>query len=269
MLFSDCAHPTNSLDRWYTRRSARLARRKGKGIDTRAALLQAALELACERGFDGCSVDAIASRASLSKGTFFHFFRSKQALLDATCEQVAADAWSAVRPALEDTDHDPLTRLEQFFELSRNWRLENGRPLARLWRALSRDGNVALLAKVRLRHLELAQPAFVRLIAEGDAHGQFRVQDAETTAALVLEWVTTSAEQDVMTLMDGRKDAAGAALRRLNQTLAAVERILGAGEGVLRRVGRESLEGDRDGSRARAKSLSPGTQAPIKQVTRA
>jgi AcrR family transcriptional regulator len=246
-----------------------LARRKGKGIDTRAALLQAALELACERGFDGCSVDAIASRASLSKGTFFHFFKSKQALLDAACEQVAADAWNAVRPALEGNEHDALTRLEQFFELSRSWRLDQGRPLARLWRALSRDGNVAMLAKVRLRHLELVQPAFARLIAEGNAHGQFRVQDTEMTAALLLEWVTTSAERDMAMLLDSREDAPGAALRRVNQTLAAVERVLGAGEGVLQRMGDESLTGCADGPRARTESLSAGARHPVGSTPRA
>lgn len=197
--------------------------------------MQAALELGCERGFEACSVDAIAARASLSKGTFFHFFRTKQALLDTACAMVADDAWSAVRPALESNEQDPLSRLEQFIDLSRRWRLDRARPMARLWRALSQEGSAALLAKIRTRQLELTGPAFFRLIAEGNAHGQFRLRDAEATAALVLEWVTGSAEQDA------REDSAGETLRRLNATVAAVERILGAGEGVLRRVRRESL----------------------------
>ena len=239
-----------------------MARKKGKQLDTRAALLNAAVELGCEHGVERTSVEAIAQRAGLSKGTFFHFFPTKLDLLDAMSEKIALDAWCELGRGLEATEHDPLARLELFFDLSRSWRLDHTRPLARLWRALARDGNTTMLAKARKRYLELACPAFTRLIAEGSAQRQFRVGDIEATAWLVLEWVTASAESNMRTLLIGGEQTIDDALRRLNTTLAAVERVLGAGEGVLQRVQRSMLVRFRNSERP------PQAAAPQPRKTR-
>jgi AcrR family transcriptional regulator len=48
---------------------------------TRAALLQAALELFDERGYDSTTVAAIAERAGVTEMTFFRHFPSKDAVL--------------------------------------------------------------------------------------------------------------------------------------------------------------------------------------------
>jgi AcrR family transcriptional regulator len=48
----------------------------------RDELVEAALALWAERGYDGTSVEAIARRAGLSKGSFYVYFPSKLALLE-------------------------------------------------------------------------------------------------------------------------------------------------------------------------------------------
>jgi AcrR family transcriptional regulator len=52
-----------------------------KRLRTRAALIQAALELFDERGYDGTTAAAIAARAGVSEMTFFRHFASKDAVL--------------------------------------------------------------------------------------------------------------------------------------------------------------------------------------------
>ena len=47
----------------------------------RTALADVALKLWAERGFDQTSVEAIAREAGISKGTFYLYFESKDALL--------------------------------------------------------------------------------------------------------------------------------------------------------------------------------------------
>lgn len=63
-------------------RRARNARR------TRERIATAALRLFLKRGFDETTLDAIAEAADISRRTFFHYFASKEALLEAIDERV-------------------------------------------------------------------------------------------------------------------------------------------------------------------------------------
>lgn len=64
-------------------RTRRPGRRSGDS-GTRDAILDAALELFAERGFDGASVRAIAARAGVDPGLIRHFFGDKESLFIAT-----------------------------------------------------------------------------------------------------------------------------------------------------------------------------------------
>ena len=50
--------------------------------DTRAEIIEKALEVAAERGASGFTLDAVAARTSVSKGALLHHFPSKIALLE-------------------------------------------------------------------------------------------------------------------------------------------------------------------------------------------
>jgi AcrR family transcriptional regulator len=59
--------------------------------NTRAKLVNAALELFAMRGYAGTSVDAIAEAAGVSAGLLYHHFDSKAAVLNAIFEQSLTD----------------------------------------------------------------------------------------------------------------------------------------------------------------------------------
>jgi AcrR family transcriptional regulator len=54
-----------------------------KATDKAEAILEAALELFVERGFHGTAVPLVAERAGVSAGTIYHYFESKEALVNA------------------------------------------------------------------------------------------------------------------------------------------------------------------------------------------
>ena len=58
-----------------------LSRRERKKQETRQGLLEAALALFRERGYDETTIEEITDRADVAKGTFFNYFPSKEALL--------------------------------------------------------------------------------------------------------------------------------------------------------------------------------------------
>jgi AcrR family transcriptional regulator len=55
--------------------------RERRKVATRAALHEAAVQLAVERGFDRVTVEAIADRAGVSRRTFSNYFASKEEAL--------------------------------------------------------------------------------------------------------------------------------------------------------------------------------------------
>ena len=58
-----------------------LGRRERRSIETREKILRSAINLFAKRGFNATTIDAIAERADIGKGTFFNYFENKESLL--------------------------------------------------------------------------------------------------------------------------------------------------------------------------------------------
>ena len=82
--------------------------------DARERLIQATIDLIWTASYGAVSVDAICERAQVRKGSFYHFFASKDELVVA-----ALDAhWSSRRPILDEifsASRPPLERLDRYF----------------------------------------------------------------------------------------------------------------------------------------------------------
>jgi TetR/AcrR family transcriptional repressor of nem operon len=82
--------------------------------DARDRLLQAAIDLIWTASYGAVSVDAICEKAEVRKGSFYHFFASKDELVVAALET----HWDSRRPILDDifsASRPPLERLERYF----------------------------------------------------------------------------------------------------------------------------------------------------------
>jgi TetR/AcrR family transcriptional repressor of nem operon len=85
-----------------------------RGEGTRAQIMDVAQQLILSQGFAATSVDAVIARTGLTKGAFFHHFRSKnelaQALMERFAEQDAAFLDRIVERA-ERLARDPLQQV--------------------------------------------------------------------------------------------------------------------------------------------------------------
>ncbi len=71
----------------------RKGRRERRKEETRQRIITAALELMQEKPFDQLTVEEITERADVAKGTFFHYFPTKEHLLYAYMEEMAEDIY--------------------------------------------------------------------------------------------------------------------------------------------------------------------------------
>ena len=83
---------------------------------TQPKILQAASDLMLARGYSATSVDEICSTAGVSKGSFYHFFSSKEELGLAVLNRFYQEGMQRVGGGGYLRITEPLERLEGFFD---------------------------------------------------------------------------------------------------------------------------------------------------------
>ncbi|PRH75918.1 TetR family transcriptional regulator [Streptomyces solincola] len=77
--------------------------RAPKSEQTRTLILETAMRLFEERGFDRTTMRAIAQEAGVSTGNAYYYFSSKEHLIQGFYDRIAAEHAAAVHPALAGT----------------------------------------------------------------------------------------------------------------------------------------------------------------------
>jgi TetR/AcrR family transcriptional repressor of nem operon len=86
---------------------------------TRARILQAGAEAIAEKSFNSCGLTEILQRAGVPKGSFYHYFESKEDFGVALIEQASQEFVDFLRPIVNDRRRPALERLRLVFEHSR------------------------------------------------------------------------------------------------------------------------------------------------------
>jgi len=73
-----------------------------KGDQTKALILETALEMFRERGYDETTMRAVAQKAGVSLGNAYYYFHSKEYLIQAFYQRLHDSHYAAALPALED-----------------------------------------------------------------------------------------------------------------------------------------------------------------------
>src|SRR2546428_3489476 len=81
----------------------------------RDAFLDVAQRLVQAKGYEAMSIQDVLVELEASKGAFYHYFESKQALLEAVVERFADVAIAELAPLLHDPKLPALRKLERFF----------------------------------------------------------------------------------------------------------------------------------------------------------
>lgn len=208
--------------------------------ERRRELLDCAQALFFSRGYERTSVNDVIARARLSKGAFYHYFRSKEELLEALAARLAQQSVEQLRGVLDDPALDALARMNAFLARSRQMKAETAPMLRKAFDAVFRPENVVLYERLNAAVVAVMTPVLARIIAEGVAEGRFKTPDPEATAALLL--ALGRASRDAVAHAIGAKSkaekaqAADALERHLRLQAIAIDRILGLPDGSIRFV---------------------------------
>ncbi len=92
-----------------------------KTTTTKQALLKAGKHLIWEKGYAATGIQEVLHAADVPKGSFYHYFDSKDAFVVAVLESYLQDLNTRFGYSLGDTTLTPLMRLRQYFEAAVSW----------------------------------------------------------------------------------------------------------------------------------------------------
>ncbi|MDR2324704.1 MAG: TetR/AcrR family transcriptional regulator [Acidovorax sp.] len=95
-------------------RRGRPPKLRGEDADTRELLVRAGLEVLTEKGFAAAGIDEILGRVNVPKGSFYHYFTSKEAFGLELIERYARYFAHKLDSHLGNQALAPLARLESF-----------------------------------------------------------------------------------------------------------------------------------------------------------
>jgi AcrR family transcriptional regulator len=193
--------------------------------DTRGRILDVALELFSEHGFDGTTLQQIADRLGFTKAALYYHFRSKDDLLDALHAPAVAD----IEELLDDYEDEPITqaRRRAFVQDYLDYLLRHRRLMAYIVRDLASLARPTFASNDRRLRIEA-------IIAGGevDFHEQIRVAMVlGGTHAVIAQYPDT----DPVELREALENAAGVLLRSRPQATPSRQRCAPGGSSLIDR----------------------------------
>ncbi|WP_370125850.1 TetR/AcrR family transcriptional regulator [Sinorhizobium fredii] len=209
-----------------------------KSPDIRSAeLLDCAQRLFFANGYDNTTVNNIIREAGLSKGAFYHYFSSKESLLEALAARLARDSLTQLRPALDDPELGAVGRLNALMAGSRRLNVELAPQMRSTFDVLFRPENIVLFHKIDQGVREIASPIIAAILESGRNEGSFDIPDPDAFADMLLQLRLTFREvmhQALTQAAQGNVDDAAALLdHRLRLYGLAIDRLLKLPDGTI------------------------------------
>src|ERR1700758_2852287 len=176
-----------SQKRWSARqRIARMPRVIKHPDIRRAEMLDRASALFVQHGYDNVSLNDLIADAGVSKGAFYHWFPSKDALISALAEHSAREAFAVIEEAVAQCRGNALDRLNAVLQAGFDVKMKTGTPeLLAAAVSLLRPDNAHLYARIVTAEEDLYRPLLTRLISDGVAEGIFDTFDPEGVADMI------------------------------------------------------------------------------------
>ncbi len=153
--------------------------------ERRSELIGAAQQLFYTKGYERTSVSDIVKAVSVAQGTFYYYFDSKQAILEALVAELSAQKHVLFEAIVADETLDAIQKWTRAVEVIGDWKIERKDEMIALLRLLQKDENVLLQHKMRMQAIQVLSPELAKIIAQGVEEGVFETAFVEESAEIV------------------------------------------------------------------------------------
>ena len=196
--------------------------------------LDLAEELFADLGYENTSVDRLISGLGVSKGAFYHHFKSKSDLLDAALERLLSRAEAQLEEVLA-AKAPALEKLQKFIVTLDSATKQNRMSSLQIGEFLLQDANAVLLVRHRRAARDRFVPVLKTIIEQGVGEGDFHLDNPQLVAQVV--WEIGEAMEEALArpliLATDNPIEPNQFLSIYNTYVRAIERVIGAPEGSL------------------------------------
>ena len=151
-----------------------------KGEKRKQELLRIAYRMFLEKGYEKTSVDEIIAEAGIAKGTYYYYFESKEATLEAVIDMMIKEEVARAEEILTAPMEIPQKLVSVIYAL---------RPAPDeqvIADALEAKENIVMHEKTGRRIVEAAVPILSEIVKEGISQGVFECTDIEERVKMLL-----------------------------------------------------------------------------------
>jgi AcrR family transcriptional regulator len=141
-------------------------------IDKRRQILDAAIRVFARQGFHSTRVADIADEAGVAYGLVYHYFKSKDEVLN----ELFSERWSLLLAAIEEADRSPDLTPRAKLEAAAGFIVDSYRHDPELMKVIIVEVTRAAnsFGRTHLAEIRRAYDSIAKIVAEGQESGEFR-----------------------------------------------------------------------------------------------
>ena len=201
-------------------------------------LLDAALQLFNEKGYEGTTINDIIKKVGVTKGAFYYYFSSKEEILNVLSEQQADILMEIARKTAANESLSALNKLNCIASEAQGYRAANMAQRLMALKAYQNELNIVLGMKIVEKTIQKGAPIIQSIIEQGVQEGVFNTFFPKETAELYINLSSIMSGSITQVLLDsGKKPESIEKIRKLLLFYEDVfKRLLGIGKGSVNLV---------------------------------
>lgn len=188
--------------------------RKNEIIDT-------ATRLFGEKGYEKCSVNDILNTIGIAKGTFYHYFKSKEEVLDAVIDKTTEMIVERVR---EVAENDKLATEDKLLQVFMSMKVENHVEEG-LLEEMHKAENALMHQKSLVSSVDALTPILTEVVKEGIQKGEFVCEYPDAYMQIFLTSAVTLLDDGIFKIEPEKK------MMLLVALISNLEKMLGVPAG--------------------------------------
>lgn len=152
-----------------------------KPEERRREIVSTSRNLFLKQGYESTTMQDVMTKLGIAKGTAYHYFKSKEELLEAVVEDMVIEYMALVEKALKECQGNALDKMRVLFSAGRTIpgereTLDN----------LHEPGNMGMHVRLLAFTLSRLAPLYASVISQGCKEGHFRTEHPLECAEILL-----------------------------------------------------------------------------------